>query len=126
MHGRAALCLDGAQAGIRLEPRRRQHDRRTARRAQQRPEHHAEAVIHRHRHAQPVALRELHDARRHAGVVDDVVVRQRRRLGRARRAARELDVDRCVEVEVAADRLQGLEIFRPRHRSDVAEIEHAG
>ena len=69
-------------------------DGRAMREAGQVAQHHAEAVVQRHRDAQPVGRRELHALADEEAVVQDVAMRQRRALGKAGGAAGELDVDR--------------------------------
>ena len=63
------------------------------------PDHHAEAVVERHRHADAVVLRVAERLADEVAVVEDVVVRERGALGEAGRARRVLDVDRVVELE---------------------------
>ena len=70
------------------------------RRAREVAEHHPEAVVERHRDADPVGFRVAAALTDEEPVVQDVVVRERRALREAGRAARVLDVDRVVEVEV--------------------------
>ena len=65
-------------------------------------EHHPEAVVQRHRDADPVALGVAEHRADEVAVVEDVVVGERRALGEAGGAARVLDVDRVVEVELVA------------------------
>jgi hypothetical protein len=54
-------------------------------------------VVEGHRQADAVGLREPQQLGDVEAVVEDVVVRERRALGKARRPARVLDVDRIVE-----------------------------
>ena len=61
---------------------------------------HAEAVVEGHRDADAVLLGVAAELADEEAVVEDVVVRERRALGRAGGAARVLDVDRLVEVEL--------------------------
>jgi hypothetical protein len=63
-------------------------------------QHHAEAVVHGHRDAEAVLRAQLHGLADEVGVVHNVVVGQGGRLGRAGRAAGELDVDRIVELQL--------------------------
>ncbi len=99
MEHRATLILNRLQRGARVEPGRGEDHRRAVSDTAERPEHHTKAVIHRDRDAHPVLGRQLHLQAREPGVVDDVVVAERRRLGRAGRARGELDVDRIVKLE---------------------------
>ena len=57
---RAALGLDRLQGGERIEAFARIDHRRAVRQAAEIAEHHAEAVIERHRDAEPVPLGEPH------------------------------------------------------------------
>ena len=79
------------------------------------PEHHAEAVVHGHRYAHPVRLRQLHLGADEPGIVDDVVVRKRRCLGRSRGTAGELYVDRIVELQGILQHFDFIEFLRGRH-----------
>ena len=96
---RAALLGDGLQRGERVEALAGEHHRRAVRDARQIADHHAEAMIERHRDAHLVALGEAHRLAEEEAVVQDVVVRQRRALRRAGGARGELDVDRVVELQ---------------------------
>ena len=88
-------------------------------------QHHAEAMIIGHRNAQAIVGREAHGLADEIAVVQDVVVGQRRALGRAGGSRGELDVDRVVELK---RRLEGHEfgaLGRRRGLGDLIEIEHA-
>ena len=63
-------------------------------------EHHAEAMIERHRDAQAIFRRQLHRLADEEAVVENVVMRQRRAFGKAGGPRRELDVDRLVELQL--------------------------
>ncbi len=112
-HGRhavergAALVLDRLEHGAGLERLAGDDQARTVHHAGEAAEHHAEAVVERHRHAHPVELRVVQYAAREVGVVDDVVVRERRALGEARGARRVLDVDGLIRTKarLALDQL---------------------
>src|SRR5207248_7403444 len=56
-------------------------------------------VVEGHRYADPVLLRIAKDLADEVGVVEDIVVRQRRTLGEAGRPGGVLNVDRVVEAE---------------------------
>ena len=88
-------------------------------------QHHAEAMIIGHRNAKPVRRRQPHRLADEITVVDDVVMRQRRALGRARRAGSELDVDRIVELQPLAQRGEIGKLRAGRRRGDIGEIQHA-
>ena len=64
------------------------------------PEHHPEAVVERHRDADRSCSLYPSSSPDEVAVVEDVVVAERRALGEAGGAARVLDVDRIVEVEL--------------------------
>ncbi len=64
---------------------------------------HAEAMVERDRDADLVVRPELLRLADEEAVVEDVVVGERRPLGRAGGAAGELDVDRLVELEPAGE-----------------------
>ena len=66
-------------------------------------QHHAEAVVERHRNAQPVVWRELHEFAGEKAVVQQIVVGQRGSLRRTGGPAGELNVDRVVELQVCRD-----------------------
>ena len=95
----AALGRHRLERGERLEAFRWEHHRRAVGDASEVPQHHAEAMIERHRNADAVALGEAHRLADEIAVIEDVVVGQRRALGGARRAAGELDIDGVVELE---------------------------
>ena len=61
--------------------------------------HHPEAVVERHRDAQPVLVGEVDQLGDEVAVVEDVAVAQGRALGEAGGAGRVLDVDRVVLAE---------------------------
>ena len=70
-------------------------------------------------------LGEAHAVGDDPGVVDDVVVGQRRALGRAGGAGGELDVDRIVGVEGARHRFEAQRLRRTPELPHVAEPEHS-
>jgi hypothetical protein len=84
-------------------------------------EHHAEAVIERHRNAKPVLGRQRHRFRGVARIIDDVEMGQRRSFGRAGCAAGELDVDRVVRVERGGQRLEAAAVGGPGERHQAGE-----
>ena len=61
-------------------------------------DHHAEAVVERHRDADPVALGVPKALTQEKGVVQDVVVREGSSFGETGGAAGVLDIDRVVEL----------------------------
>ena len=95
---RAALGLDRLQHFRRIEALSGEDHRGAVRQASEVAQHHAEAMIERHRDAEPVGLREVHRLADEVAVVQDVVVGQRRPLGEAGGAAGELYVDGVVEL----------------------------
>jgi hypothetical protein len=88
-------------------------------------QHHAEAVIQRHGNAQPVLGREAHAFANEKAVVEDVAVRQRRALGKARGAAGELDIDGIVVAERGRNRIDAL-IRTGSLRHQLRKAQHAG
>ena len=95
----AALLRHTLQSVPRAEMRRGQHHCCPVRHAGQVAQHHAEAVIERHRNAEAIAVREAHALADPEAVVKDVVVREHRAFGKAGGAGGVLDVDDVVEVE---------------------------
>ena len=79
-------------------------------------EHHAEAVVERHRRADAVVLCVAQQQPREVAVVEDVAVRQRGALRGAGRARGELDVDRVAGIERRLDRGEVAPRARPRRR----------
>ena len=107
----------------RVEALRRANHRRAVGDASQIAQHHAEAMIIGHRDAQPVVRRQPHRLADEIAVVEDVVVGQRRALGRAGGAGGELDVDGIVELQRRAENGQRLAPGGARRGGDVGEIE---
>ena len=116
---------DRAQGVRRVEALAGKHHRRPLGHAAQRAHHHPEAVVERYRDAQPIVLGEAHAVGDDPGVVDDVVVGQRRALGRAGGAGGELDVDRIVGVEGPRHRFEAQRLRRTPELLHVAEPEHS-
>jgi hypothetical protein len=96
---RARFRLDGVEAGAGIEALGRQDDGGTVSERREVAHHHAEAVVEGHRHADAVARGEPLALADEEAVVEDVVMGQRRALGRAGRAGGVLDVDRVVELQ---------------------------
>src|SRR5579859_4144192 len=65
--------------------------------------HHAEAMIERHRNAQPLAGLQAYGFADEVAVVEDVMVRERSALRKTCRTAGELDVDGLVELQGRLD-----------------------
>ncbi len=92
-------------------------------------QHHAEAVIERHRECTGESFSEsriaIGDVTR---IVDDVVMRERCALRVAGRAAGELDVDGLAGAELRFQRASSVAVSSglAASRHDIAEIEHAG
>src|SRR5262245_29402163 len=103
-HGRhavqagAALGLDCAQHGERVEAFGGIDHGRAVHGAGQIAHHHVEAMIERHGNAEAVAFTQAHGEADEIGVVEDVAVGERGALGQAGGAAGELDVDPLVAV----------------------------
>ena len=130
-HGRdaidrgAALARDRLQCRARFEAFARKYHRRTLGGAAQCAHHHAEAMIERHRDAQPIILGQRHGTCHEAGIVDDVGVGERGALRRAGSAGSELDVDRFVGIEIAGKIIETQPMRRATNRHDLVEIQHA-
>jgi hypothetical protein len=82
-------------------------------------------VVERHGNAKLVAGAEIERARVEVTVVEDVVVRERRALWRAGRAARELDVDRVVELQTRRNLARALVLRAVRERRQPLELEES-
>ena len=102
----APLRLHRAQRGGRVEPGAGMTMQAPCVVQARLPEHHAEAVVERHRDADPVLPGVAAALADEEAVVEDVVVRQRRALGEAGRPAGVLDVDRVVEGALGRPRGQ--------------------
>ena len=98
---RAVLVCHRLQRRERIEALAGEHHRRAMRDARQIADHHAEAVIQRHRDAHLVLLGVGHRLAEEVAVVEDVVVRERGTLRQPGGAGGELDVDRLVELQNA-------------------------
>ena len=94
---RSAATVSSTRSGSNASPGTTTHAPRG--RAREVADHHAEAVVERHRHADPIALGVAQRLADEVAVVEHVVVRQRRALGEPGRARGVLDVDRVVELE---------------------------
>jgi len=81
-------------------------------------QHHAEAVVERHRDADAIGRRVAAALADEESVIEDVVVRERRTLGEAGGARGILDVDRFVELR------RGKPRFQLVFAHAVGEIEH--
>ena len=82
-------------------------------------------MIERHGNADAVLLRQPHRAADEIAVVEDVVMRQRHALRRARGAAGELDIDRVVELQRRSQLGKLLAVPRAAHFRHVLEGEGA-
>ena len=83
-------------------------------------------MIERHRNAEPIVRRKPHRFADEEAVVEDIVVRQRRALGEARRTGRKLDVDRLVELQKRAKLGDTLRFRTSAAGEDLGETECAG
>ena len=88
-------------------------------------EHHAEAVIERHRNADAVAISQALRLADEIAVVEDIVMGQRRAFSRAGGAAGELDVDRIVELQLRRQFRQELATEVAAHAEHVIEAQEA-
>ena len=122
----AAFRLDRFEHRQRIEALARIDHRRAVREAAQIAHHHAEAVIERHRNAELLAGGEADRLADEEAVVEDVVVRKRRALGKAGGAAGELDVDRIVELERVREFGKTRRLGRTAERRDIGEGVAAG
>ena len=93
---RAALLDDGLHGRDRIEAAARIDHGGAVGEAREIAHHHAEAMIERHRDADPVVGRKPHRPTDEIAVVEDVAVGQRHALRRPRGSAGELDVGRVV------------------------------
>ena len=131
-HGRHAvergafLPLDGLQRRQRIEAFAGIDHGRAERDGGEIAHHHAEAVIERHGNADAVLFGQAHRAADEIAVVEDVVMRQRHALGRARGAAGELNIDRIVELQRPGEFGKLLAVPRAAHLRHVLEGEGAG
>jgi hypothetical protein len=99
VQGRTSLVGHGLERQERSEGLSRRDNRRAACGTGEVAHHHAEAVIERHRHADPVQFGVAERFPQKVRVVENVVVRQCCAFRRAGRARRVLNVDRVVELQ---------------------------
>ena len=99
VQGRAMLLGNGFECLKRAEVWGRKDHRGPMRDASQVSQHHAETMIKRDGNAKPIAMGQAHALADPVTVVEDVVVREHRAFGEARRAGGVLDVDDVVEIE---------------------------
>src|SRR6185295_11819818 len=91
---RAALLLDGAKAGFGIKRFGRKNDGGAVSESREASQDTAEAVIERHGQADAIVGRILNAFTDGESVVEDVVVRKGRALGRSGRAGGVLNADR--------------------------------
>ena len=89
-------------------------------------DHHAEAVIERHRDAYPVTLGELHCLAQKEPVVQDIVVAEGGALWKPGRAAGELDVYRVVELQLFGERSETVLLSIAAETRHILEPQDAG
>jgi hypothetical protein len=89
-------------------------------------EDHAEAVVQRHRDADPVRLGVAAALADEEAVVEDVVVRQGGALGEAGGAGGVLDVDRVVELQQRRTLVQALDRDPVRQPRELLPAHRAG
>ena len=99
VHPGAPLLGDRAQRDRRVEAGRGDHHGRAVRGAAEVGHHHPEAVVERHRDAQPVLRPEVDQLGRDVAVVEDVAVAERGALRVAGGPGGVLDVDRVVRLQ---------------------------
>ena len=110
---RAALGLDRAQGLQRIEKVGGNHHGGAVYDAVHVAQHHAKAVVERHRDADPVVLGQLHAIADQHAVVDHAVMGERRALGESRGSRCVLDIDRVVRRQrgFARPQLRGGNLF---------------
>ncbi len=106
MQSSTALLHYRAKRGLGIKTFAWKHHGRAHRGRGEHTQHHAKAVIERHRNTQAVIVGQCHGLGRKPGVVDDVEMTQRGTLGVAGGAAGELDIDGVIRVE------RGRQIFQ--------------
>jgi hypothetical protein len=121
-----ALLLHGIEHRARLEPGAGIDHRRAVRQAAQVPEDHPEAVVERDGDHQSIPLGEVQQLRGEEAVVEDVVVTERGALGKPGGAARELDVDRVVELLLSLPPCQFLRVNSVAQGEECVPFGHAG
>ncbi len=131
-HGRhavqrgAALLGDGFQRDQRIETLAGKYHAGAVGDRREIAQHHAEAVIERHRDAEAILGREPHRLADEEAVVEDVVMRQRRAFGKAGGARGELDIDRLVELQLRPELGDALRLLLGAARQNFREAERAG
>src|SRR5262249_54065800 len=88
-------------------------------------EHHAETVIQRNGNTDAIAPGEALRFADEKTVVEEIVVGQRRTFRRAGRAARELNVDGVVELQLCRARPQPVDTAAIPERSHIVERQDA-
>ncbi|KAI3475675.1 hypothetical protein L1887_62893 [Cichorium endivia] len=88
--------------------------------------HHAETVVQRHRDHHAVLFAQPQTLADHVAVVEDVVVAQRRALGKAGGTRGVLDVDRVVELQLGLAATQHVVGDLPGQAEQLGPAEHAG
>ena len=117
---RAPLRLHGLEHLQRVERRAREDHRRAVGDAREVAEHHAEAVVQRHRNADPIGLRERQGLTDEHAVVENVVMSEGGALGVPGGPARELNVDGLVELQ------QGRQLVEPLAMAGLAARQQLG
>ena len=99
MQGRAAFRLNGFENRASVESFTRKDHGCAVRHASQVRQHHSEAVVKRHRDAQPVHFAEAQAFAGEETIIQDVVMGKYGALWRAGGSARELNIDRVIKLQ---------------------------
>ena len=85
---------------------------------------HTEAVVQRHRYAQPVSLGQAHTVAHQLAIVENIAMGEGGPLGVARGAAGELDIDRVAGGQLRRDSLHPRALRLPAHGTHGGEVVH--
>ena len=120
----AALLGYGRQGGFRLEGLAGKNRGTAVSDTGQVGHDHTEAVVQRHRYAQPVGLGQAHTVAHQLTVVEDIAMGEGGALGVAGGAAGELDIDRVAGGQSRRDSLQLRALRLPAHGTHGGEVVH--
>ena len=126
VHPGAAFIGQGIEAVERIEGFARKHHGGTSRHGCEIAEHHAEAMIKRHRDGEAVVGSQIHGIGAITPVVDDVAMGEGRPLGGAGGARRELDVDGIIGIEAGGNGIEAGAVAAAALVHHLVEREHAG
>ena len=125
MQARAAFLRHGLQGHQRIKPLTRIDHGGAMRGASKIAQHHAEAMIKRHRNAKLILRRQLHRFTNEITIIQDIVVCQCRTFRCARGAGGELDIDRIIKLQLARQIAQAFMMRWRTHIQNAAEGDHA-